>query len=92
MGAIGIPKTRIKSTFSFNRPDQVEEEMKEPIKILHIDSHYRVAYILIRDGTLTKSTVSLETALTMLKNDLFDLILSEPHNMAILTPQSADRN
>jgi len=42
---------------------------------------------LIREGALIQSTVSLEAALTMLKNDKFDLILSEPQNMAILTPQ-----
>jgi hypothetical protein len=92
MGAGGIPETMIQSTFSVNRSDQMEEEMKEPIKILHIDNHYRVVYILIRDGVLIKSNISLETGLTMLKNDPFDLILSEPHDMAILTPQSADRN
>ncbi len=63
--------------------------MEEPIKIVHIDNDYKVIYILIREGTLIKSTVSLEAALTMLKNDRFDLILSEPHNIAILTPQQA---
>jgi hypothetical protein len=61
--------------------------MEEPIKIMHIDGDYRVVYILIREGALIQSTVSLEAALTMLKNDKFDLILSEPQNMAILTPQ-----
>ena len=63
--------------------------MEEPIKIMHIDGDYRVVYILIRKGALIQSTVSLEAALTMLKNDQFDLILSEPQNMAILTPQHA---
>jgi len=56
---------------------------------MHIDGDYRVVYILIREGALIQSTVSLEAALTMLKNDQFDLILSEPQNMAILTPQRA---
>ncbi len=63
--------------------------MEKPIKILHIDEEYRVVYILIREGALIQSTLSLEVALTMLKNDQFDLILSEPQNMAILTPQPA---
>ena len=63
--------------------------MEEPIKIMHIDDDYKVIYILIREGTLIKSTVSLEAALTMLRNDQFDLILSEPHHIAILTPQQA---
>jgi hypothetical protein len=61
--------------------------VEEPVKIMHIDEEYRVVYILIREGALIQSTVSLATALTMLKNDQFDLILSEPQNMAILTPQ-----
>lgn len=56
---------------------------------MHINSHYEVIYIIINDGTLIKSTVPLETAISMLKNNTFDLILAEPQNMAILTPQTA---
>jgi len=63
--------------------------MEKPIKIMHIDDDYRVEYFLIRERALIQSTVSLEAALTMLKNDQFDLILSEPQIMAILTPQGA---
>jgi hypothetical protein len=63
-------------------------QMKRSIKIMHINSHYEVIYVIINDGTLIKSTVPLETALSMLKNEKFDLILAEPHNMAILTPQT----
>jgi len=66
--------------------------MKAPIKILHIDADYRVFYFIIRDKTLIKSTVALETALSLLKNEKFDLILSEPQNMAILTPQTNKDN
>jgi len=58
-------------------------------KIKKIDGNYRVVYILIKKGALIKTTVSLEAALTMLKTDQFDLILSEPQNMAILTSQDA---
>ncbi len=58
---------------------------------MHIDSDFRVVYILIQKGVLIKSTLSLESALTMLKNDRFDLIMSESQNMAILTPQRATR-
>jgi hypothetical protein len=65
--------------------------MDEPIKIMHIDGEYQVVYILIREGSLTKSTIPLEAAVTMLKNDKFDLILSEPQNMAILTPLTLQR-
>ncbi len=63
--------------------------MKRAVKIMHINSHYEVIYIIINDGTLIKSTVPLETAISMLKNNTFDLILAEPQNMAILTPQTA---
>ncbi len=65
--------------------------MDEPIKIMYIDDEYQVIYILIREGSLTKSTVPLEAAVTMLKNEQFDLILSEPQNMAILTPLNPQR-
>ncbi|MGA3086415.1 MAG: hypothetical protein ABSE95_16745, partial [Thermodesulfobacteriota bacterium] len=62
------------------------------IKIMHINSHYEVIYVIINDGALIKSTVPLETAISMLKNDTFDLILAEPQNMAILTPQTTSDN
>ncbi len=61
--------------------------MKKLIKILHIDSSWKVMYFLIRGGVQIKSKVSLETALSLLSKQKFDLILSEPLNMAILTPQ-----
>jgi hypothetical protein len=61
--------------------------MKKLIKILHIDPSWKVMYFLIRGGVLIKSKVSLETALSLLSKQKFDLILSEPLNMAILTPQ-----
>jgi hypothetical protein len=63
--------------------------MTDSIKILHIDGDYRVVYILIKEGALIKSTVVLEDALTLLKNIRFDLILSEPQHLAILTPRPA---
>jgi hypothetical protein len=67
-------------------------QMKRAIKIMHINSHYEVIYVIINDGALIKSTVPLETAISMLKNDTFDLILAEPQNMAILTPQTTSDN
>lgn len=63
--------------------------MKAPIKIIHINADYQVVYILIREGALIKSTVPLETAVPMLKNEHFDLILFEPNNMAFLNPQTS---
>ena len=63
--------------------------MKKTIKILHVDMNWDVVYILIQDGVLLKSTVPLKTAVDLLKNIKFDLILSEPQNKAVLTPQTA---
>jgi hypothetical protein len=61
--------------------------MKRLIKILHVDSSWKVLYILIRGGALVKTAVSLKTALQLLKKHKFDLIFSEPQNIAILDPQ-----
>ncbi len=63
--------------------------MKAPIKIIHIDADYQVVYFLILEGTLIKSTVPLEVAIPMLKTEHFDLILFEPGNKALLTPQTS---
>jgi hypothetical protein len=59
-------------------------KMKKLIKILHIDPTWKVIYILIRGGALVKTAVSLKTALLLLDKHKFDLILSEPQNIAIL--------
>ena len=61
--------------------------MDKLIKILHIDSNWKVIYILIRNGALVKTAVSLETAILLLKNQEFDLIVSEPQNLALLDRQ-----
>jgi len=63
--------------------------MKKIIKILHVDLNWDVVYIVIQDGMLLKSTVPLNTAVDLLKKIKFDLILSEPQNKAVLTPQTA---
>ena len=63
--------------------------MKKSIKILHVDLNWDVVYILIQDQILLKSTVPLNTAVDLLKKVKFDLILSEPQNKAVLTPQTA---
>lgn len=62
--------------------------MKKPIKILHIDPNWKVIYFHKEEGLTIKSTLPLKTAIFMLKNIKFDLILSEPQNMAILCPQT----
>jgi hypothetical protein len=63
--------------------------MKKTIKILHVDLNWNVVYIVIQDGMLLKSIVPLKTAADLLKKVKFDLILSEPQNKAVLTPQTA---
>jgi shikimate kinase len=60
------------------------KKVKEIVKILHIDRNWKITYVIIRKGILMKSRVSLEATLAMVKKDLFDLILSEPQNLAIL--------
>ena len=62
--------------------------MNTPIKILHIDPDFRVIYFIKHPGSIIRSLVPLEQAIQLLKSEEFDLILSEPHNMAILNPQS----
>jgi hypothetical protein len=64
------------------------QEMEKPIKILHIDPDWKVILFYIQNGVTIKSFVPLEPAISMLKNIKFDLILSEPQNIAILTPQT----
>ncbi len=61
--------------------------MDKPIKILHIDPDYRITYLLYQPGSSIQSQLTIQQAVNLLKNDRFDLILSEPHNKAILDPQ-----
>jgi hypothetical protein len=61
--------------------------MRPPIKILHINAFHQVAYTIIRDGSLIRSTIPMKTAVTMLENETFDLILSEPQSIAVFTSQ-----
>ena len=60
--------------------------MNTPIKILHIDHDYRVIYFIKYPGSIIRSPISLQQALDLLKTEEFDLILSEPHNKAIMNP------
>ena len=63
-------------------------ELDKPIKILHIDPDYKVTYFINRPGSLIRSPIPLKEAINLLKTEQFDLILSEPHNKAILKPQA----
>jgi hypothetical protein len=61
--------------------------MSKPVKILHVDPDYKATYFINRPGSLIRSHISLNKAIQLLKTKKFDLILSEPHNKAILNPQ-----
>jgi len=58
--------------------------MEQPIKILHIDPDFKVTCFIYRTGSSIHSTVPLKKAINLIKTVDFDLILSEPHNKAIL--------
>ncbi len=62
--------------------------MNIPIKILHIDPDFKVTYFIKHPGAIIRSIVPLKEAIQLLKTEEFDLILSEPHNKAILKPQA----
>jgi hypothetical protein len=54
-------------------------------RILHIDPSYQVVYFIFGERTIIRSTVPLKTAIRLLRdNEEFDLIISEPQEMAIL--------
>jgi hypothetical protein len=63
---------------------------KRLVKILHIDKDYQAFYFLIRNGARIISEVSLAKAIEFLKTSHFDLVLFEPKNLAILTPQQRE--
>jgi hypothetical protein len=58
--------------------------MNQSVKILHIDPEFKVNYFIYRPGSSIRSSVSLPSAIALLKSEDFDLIISEPHNKAIL--------
>ncbi|MBA4393916.1 MAG: hypothetical protein C0407_10220 [Desulfobacca sp.] len=63
-----------------------EKSTKRLVKILHINQDYQVFYCLIRNGAKIISEISLSKAIEFLNTSEFDLVLSEPQNLAILTP------
>jgi hypothetical protein len=58
--------------------------MNTPTKILHIDPDFKITYFFKHEEGLSHSLVSINEAIRLLKTVEFDLILSEPHNKAIL--------
>jgi len=61
--------------------------MSRLIKILHIDPDYQITYLIYRHRSSIRTSVPLQTAIDLLKKEDFDLIVSEPHNKAILKKQ-----
>jgi hypothetical protein len=61
--------------------------MKKTIRILHIDPDYRVSYFIRHEGVLISSPITQEQAISLLKSEDLDLVLSEPHHKAILNPR-----
>ena len=57
------------------------------IKILHIDPDYQGHLVTIQNGQLCQSPLTLDKTLEMVKTVKFDLILSEPQQLAIVTPE-----
>ena len=54
--------------------------MPRLIKILHIDPDYQTTYFILRSRSSIRTSVPLRTAVELLKNVDFDLIILEPHN------------
>jgi hypothetical protein len=59
------------------------------IKILHIDPDYQGHFVSIRNGKLSQLSLPMNKTLAMVKKVKFDLILSEPQNLAIMPPEKA---
>ena len=62
-----------------------------PLLILYIDQNYQITYWIIRDDVKFFSPVTIPQAIQLLKNIEFDLIISDPQNIAIFKA-STDAN
>ena len=58
--------------------------MDPQVTILYIDQDYRISHWVIRGGDKTVSLIPLPQAIELLKTKEFDLIFSEPQNLALL--------
>jgi hypothetical protein len=53
--------------------------MDSPRKILHIDPEFKITYfIIIKPGTMIKSSLTLQDAVELLKKEKFELIMGLP--------------
>jgi hypothetical protein len=62
--------------------------MSAPVKILYISPDFEVTYFIFHAGASIRSSVPLQQAIDLLRTEEFDLILSEPHQKAILKAQT----
>jgi hypothetical protein len=62
-----------------------------PLLIFYVDQNYQITYWIIRDDVKFFSPVTIPQAIQLLKNIEFDLIISDPQNIAILKA-STDAN
>lgn len=60
--------------------------MGQPVTIFYIDRDYEIFYWIFRDGARIVSKVAISQAIELLRTTEFDLIVSEPQNLAILNP------
>ena len=63
--------------------------MKKIRRILHIDPDYQGHFVSIRNGKLCQLPLPMDKTLAMVKKVKFDLILSEPQQLAIMPPEKA---
>jgi hypothetical protein len=68
--------------FRYGRKE--EETMDRQVTILYIDQDYQISHWTLRGKDKTVSQIPLPQAIEMLKTKEFDLIFSEPQNMALL--------
>lgn len=61
-----------------------------PVLIFYLDRDFQVTYWIIRDEVKIFSQVTIPQAIQLLNNFTFDLIVSDPQNMAILKPSSTE--
>jgi hypothetical protein len=76
------------SSGSFILSAKGDQTMNGLVKILHIDPDYQINYFIFRPRLSIRTSVPLPTAIELLKTVDFDLILSEPHDKAILIDYS----
>ena len=58
--------------------------MDQQVTILYIDQDYQISHWTLQGKDKTVSPVPLSQAIALLKTNEFDLIFSEPQNLALL--------